>query len=262
MKPPQPVARACSMNTDDLNRFVSGECDSVESAGIEAHVASCAICANFVENRWRIRKALRTAVTADADASAELLAGMRNRLKDEVTAPPRRAMWQPLAMAAGIVLAATGAIGVAWLAYGDGSISAPVDRAAIRLAADAGHHVKCVEEMAGRVPPPTSNGGSLDADVAYVEAIVRERTTVGTTVAAAHRCTDGERRYVHVVLEREGALAGVLVSDGDGLPVIATASGASFTTGRHFVSVVSNSPAIDAAALAERLQPAMSEALM
>lgn len=250
------------MNPEELNRFVSGELDSAESAGTEAHVASCAVCANFVGNRQRIRMALRRAVEADPDAPAELLAGIRIRLNDAATPPPRRAMWQSLAMAAGIVLAVTGAAAMVWMTSGNGSMSAPAARAAIRLAADAGHHGKCLEEMAGRVPPTASNGGSLDAEVAHVEAIVRERTTVGTTVAAAHRCTDGERRYVHVVLEREGALAGVLVSDGDGLPVIASASGASFTAGRRIVSVVSNSPAIDAAALAERLKPGMSEALL
>ena len=46
-----------------------------------------------------------------------------------------------------------------------------------------------------------------------MEAMVREQAIVGTTVVAAHRCTDGERRSVHVVLEREGTIAGVLVSD-------------------------------------------------
>lgn len=265
MKPPQPVA--CPWKPEELDRFVSGESERAEALEIERHVSSCAACSGFVEDRRRVRQALRSAVSADAGPPPELVEAMRDRLRNAAARPARRPMWQPLAMAAGIVLAATGAVAVAWMASGNGPGSGAVKVAALRLAADAEHHGKCVEEMAGRVPPAPGSASHRDAEVSRLEAIVREQAIGGMTIADAHRCTDGQRRYLHIVIEREGALAGVLVSDlgdqqaggADGLPVVATAKAASYTIGGKVVSVISDSPAIDASVLADRLKPSLAE---
>lgn len=270
MKPPQPVDGACSWKPEDLDRFVSGECDRDEALEIERHVVSCAVCSGFVEDRRRVRTALQSAVSLDDGPPPELLAEVRGRLRATAARPARRAVWQPLAMAAGIVLAATGAIAVAWLASGGGPSSAGASRAALRLAADAEHHGKCVGEMAGRVPTSTGNARQKDAEVLEMEGIVRAQAIGGMTITDAHRCTDGQRRFVHVVIEREGALAGVLVSraddqqagGADGLPVVATARAATFTVGDKVVSVVSDSAAIDASVLAEKLKPSMVDDLV
>lgn len=265
MKPPQPVA--CPWKPEELDRFVSGECDRDEARVIEGHVATCAACSGFVEDRLKVRRALRSAMSADAGPPPELLEAMRDRLRDSAARPTRQPIWRPLAMAAGIVLAATGALAVAWMASGSGPGSGALNVAALRLASDAEHHGKCVEEMAGRVPPAPGSASHRDAEVSRLEAIVREQAIGGMTIADAHRCTDGQRRYVHIVIEREGALAGVLVSDlgdqqaggADGLPVVATAKTATYTIGGKVVSVISNSPAIDASVLADRLKPSLVE---
>ncbi len=267
MKPPQPATPACSQSIEDLDGFVSGELEPAYSSRIERHIAVCGACSRFVGDRLRIRAALQSAVSADPGPPVELLGLVRERLQKESTQTPRRSTWQPLAMAAGIVLAATGAVAVAWMASGSGPSSGATSVAALRLAADADHHGKCVEEMAGRVPPPSGNAGHRDEEVTRLEAIVREQAIGGMTIVDAHRCTDGQRRYVHIVIEREGALAGVLVSDAgdrqaggaDGLPGVATAKAASYTAGGKVVSVFSDSAEISASELANRLRPFIEE---
>lgn len=266
MKPPNSATTSCGQSIELLDSYVSGELDRSAAVAVDDHLIECATCAQFVEDRRCVRTALRSAVDADADAPRELLGDVLATLREGGTQQQRRASWQPLAMAAGLVLAAAGALAVGWMSFGNGPFTVGADRAAVRLASDAEHHSKCVQEMAGRVAPAVSGERRPDAGVANVEAMVREQAIGGMTIADAHRCTDGERRYIHVVIDREGAVGGVLVSDrveaGDGLPVVATAREATFAVGGHVVSVLSDSSAIDAGELAERLRPSMSERLV
>ena len=270
MNPPRSTDERCSWNPEELDRFVSGECDRAEALDIERHVASCAACSAFVEDRKRVRSALRSAVAFDDCPPPELLGRVRDRLRESEARSARRPTWQLYAMAAGIVFAATGAGAAAWLATGNELNAAPVNRTAIRLMADAEHHGKCVGEMAGRMPPAPVVSVPRDPEVLGIEDIVREQSIGGMTITDSHRCTDGQRRFVHVIIELEGALAGVLVSDlgdvqaggADGLPVVATAHTSTFVSGSKAVSVVSNCPDIDASVLAERLKPPMAERFM
>jgi len=257
----------CGSNIERLDGFVSGELDRGDSIETESHLASCAICASFVEDRRRVRTALRSTLSADAlppdDLLRETLSGLRLTALEE----RRRPNWMPLAAAAGLVIAATLAIAVVWTSSGYRAV-APAGRAAIRFAADADHHGKCVQEMAGQIPPAGGPGAITDPAVAVVESIVRTQVNEGTAIADAHRCTDGARSYVHVVLEREGALAGVLLSEADGVgeygggkAIEGTAEASTFTTASWVVSVFSDSRDIDASELAARLKPRVAEQL-
>lgn len=262
--PPHSIADRCSWNSVTLDRFVSGECDRADALDVERHVAFCGACSDFVDDRRRTRAALRSAVARDDGPPPELLFRVRDRLRESETSAGRHSRWQPYALAAGIVLAATCAL--SWMVAGSDLSGGGADSAAIRLAADAEHHARCVGEMIDRVPVAPEASAARDPEVARVEAIVRDQVLGGMTITDSHRCTDGQRRFVHVIVERESARAGVLVSDvqpvgENGLPVVATAHTATFSAGSRIVSVVSNSPEIDASVLAERLRPSMSEQL-
>lgn len=290
VNPSQKIGETCRNLRDALEQLVSKELDVTTAAAVEAHVRRCAACAAFVDGRRNVRAALKSALASDADAPPQLLEQVRARLREAsgqketlasgdvaslraVTGSSgRRTLWQPFAMAAGVLLAAAGTGAIAWMGSGwirgEATIQqTPVAHVGTHFAEDVAHHGRCLHEMAGRVPPAGVVAGArkVDPDVSSVAEAVREQAVGGMTIVDAHRCTDGVRRYVHVVLELEGAFASVLVSpsDGDVGPggagtVTGTAAAAAFTVHGRTVAVVSGIAAFDAVDMAERIRPSLT----
>lgn len=212
---------ACRKALELIDPFVSGELSTEEEGELLRHLSSCPDCAQRVEDRMRIRSALKRAVQADqvpSDLQGSVMTEIR-RSTSPVVVIPLSSVTRWSYAAAALILLFLGVWGAIRLfeaknvpppAVADAdtvSVTVPVTTVPVTRVLNIGliDHVNCAikyksaeehytyEQMAEYMGP----------DYIGLVPLLRERVR-GYEVVVAHQCTFGGRHFIHLIL-RDGS---------------------------------------------------------
>lgn len=272
-----------------IDAYVSNQLEGDAAERVIRHTTVCAQCASAVDERLRIRAALKRAIDRGDGASDELRDRIQAMLREEAAPRANRHTWWYAAAAAALLLFGAGAWMVARIGAVSGGNSAPViarsaqppDAAVLQVG--LAHHVHCVN----MVPPPETPGTDasmqerLGPEYAGLVEAVRRQLPGELTIVDAHRCSSQNRRYLHVVARHGGDIVSILVTkraDGplagsdieEGLAETAVTpaslsngddSVTGFETSDYYVYVVSSARSIDTSVIATAIGPSVRDFL-
>jgi len=228
------------------------------------HLAECPQCRAEIEDRRRLRDALRGAFqrSATLQPSSEFLAAVGDRTRSIAGRRDAGRSWRAaLAIAAALILVATSFALQAWLS---------ARRVAELTRAAAGDHRDCalqfrlseqpisLEEAARRFDPVYRRFATVNPDAGRVKGPL--------TVVARHSCVFQGRRFAHIVLSYHDQLVSVLVPvDSPALTseirTVDRERVIGFPTGRFTTFVVSAIAAEDLERVADAMRDPLSRAL-
>lgn len=209
--------RDCTRTRELLDAYLDGELLVETNREILKHVERCDACAAELDDRSRLRSAVRTAARTES-APSEL----RDLILGSVRAPaqvePRTSgsrRW--LAVAAAVVLLAGGGL-VAMRAWRGADRGATVERA---LAADAsilkiglGDHAHCALQRTLPDVPPTVEAlrAAMGPDYEGLVDTLAARMPPGFKMLVAHTCSFQSRPFVHVICRSDETILSIVVT--------------------------------------------------
>ena len=250
----------CAEVIDLLDSFLDDQLLVETNRGILQHVSTCPRCRTELDDRRRVRLALRGAFERSPALapSPAFLATMAEQARSGGRARRSQRVWRAAwAIAATLALVATAAGGQMWIST----------RRSVALArAAVGDHRNCALQF--RLPEQPI---SLDEAATRFDPVYRRFASVSpandrATVVARHVCVFEGRRFAHLVLSYDHELVSVLVPVGasasaldvrdfDGERVLA------FRAGRFTAFVVSALSDGDLRAVAGAMQAPLTQAL-
>lgn len=257
--------------------FLSEELMTETNHEILRHLETCPECRADLADRRVLRNAVRTAFMRSADLKADprFVSELHERLRATALGSPRRQAkfvlgWWALA-ASLLVAVATG--GAFWMR---GRIASH----ALAIAA-AGDHQNCAVKFRLAEKPIPLEEAARRYDAAYRVLETLPPNTVATTAGLArvverHACVYDGRRFAHVVLQYQGEVVSLLVTESDGRQAIAipeearppltdgrvgSLSVVSFQTRRHAIFLVSALARADLDRLADAVAGPLSRQL-
>ncbi|MEZ5401782.1 MAG: zf-HC2 domain-containing protein [Bryobacteraceae bacterium] len=295
-------SNACERVRRHMDSYISGELLVETNEEVLRHLGACTPCLAAHDERLAVRDATRRAVRSEAPP-ADLALRVRARIHGRERGSSWRGHWKIMTVAAAL-LAAIGAAGLlrsrnpepvlADLAAAEqGSyISSMLEKVSLFSRGGLHDHLHCT--MGRKYPrgfPPESGltpRQKLTADWSPLQAIAARLIPSRYTLLLAHRCSAGQRRFVHFTYVAEAqagaprSFLSVMVSaragseklpvpgivpalETAGVPVYAERSGrysvASFPAGEYTAWVVSDLPAEENRLLASNLAPPLAEFL-
>lgn len=182
---------------------------------------------------------LQQAVRSSGEAPPFLESRIRNRIRMEAEAKPRRGFrivhWVPIAVAAAIVLSAGIAYQLGHLRLTAESqesyIASVSNRVATLMRVGLGDHIHCAVFRKPVVKPPVEQFvRDMGPRYAGLIPVVREHIPARYVMTGAHQCTYRKRKFVHLTLAGEGKLISVILASKQ--------DGESFQTGPFLPSLV------------------------
>lgn len=184
----------CTVFRDDLLDVLYGEADLAARQRFDEHQRGCAACRDEIAALRGLRRDLAAWPLPPA------LAPRR---------PPAARVWRPLAVAAGVLLAVGGALGLSGseLRYDEGRMAFRLGRAAVaaadpgveqRIAALEARHRHEIQALRDELARERAGGDA--ALMARVSEMIRgsearQAVVVGASVARLREETDAQRRY-------------------------------------------------------------------
>lgn len=227
----------CTEITELLDSYLSDELLVETNHAVLGHLEGCARCAAELEERRALRRALAAAVEIDADTDTAALearivaaiAADARAAAGGAPAPRRRSAWRPWLALAAVLVAAVG-LAVGWrlsdggraavgppavtalppAAAGGGVRTASLDGAAFRDTAY--NHLYCgIRRPVPHRPTRAEARERLGRYAALLDVV--DPGALGYELADAHVCPNGDRRYAHLVLRRDGRTVSIFVTD-------------------------------------------------
>jgi anti-sigma factor (TIGR02949 family) len=287
----------CEKTRKYLDAYVSNELTVETNHEVLRHVEGCRACAAEVDARTTVRSRLKDAVNAQG-VPPELQVRVREQIRSRRSRSWLdlgwvQAGWPRWAGAAAAVLVVAGGL---WVNNSSERMPALSDRPAQKtyisrvsanlaaiLQVGLGDHIHCsIFRKYPKDPPPIEK---MEAELgpAYSRLLPVVRTAVpqGYKVILAHQCSYAGRKFVHLTLEKDGALLSLVIARKqtgeslDGLSPAAEPSGvriyqsaagryqvAGFEAGDFFAYVVSELRNKENLQIAAIVAPGVREFLM
>ncbi len=217
MKTPDFIPEDCLKILRRLDTVPDGEA----APDAEAHIQSCAACANEIEWREAMRDRLRSAVKNVAAPPY-----LETRIRTRVLVPRRPVLtWRRWVAAAAVVVVCI----AAEVAYRNGSLRLTAASREAYLQSVSSHvamlmrvglndHVHCA--FFRRYPPqaPTVQAlaETMGPDYAGLIPIVEEKLPPDFRVMIAHQCTYHRRKFVHLVMKSDSQLLSLVIARKEG----------------------------------------------
>ncbi len=204
-----------------MDAYLDRELPIESQRDMQQHIASCSECAGILDSRGRMKQLVRRAVAND-EAPLELVAALRGRFQSEPRSFFARSTAGWMVAAAAVLLLAIGGFSVLRQ-----SVSARVGEI---LRVGLVDHIHCAisskqwkqlvsfQEMKDAEGPSALGPEFIDLVPEVVSKLGKDYQVVG-----GHRCTAGERKYVHMIMT--GANGSIL-----SLVITEKRSGETFTT--------------------------------
>lgn len=234
---------ACEKTRLYMDAYLSSELLVETTQELLRHLEGCPACAAELEARTRLRGRLKAAVQGQA-APPELPALVRERLRSKRRSSAWFAMAWPrygiAAMAVALICAAF------WASPGNPSLPGLTDRAAQatyvrRVSAKVGQvfrpgladHIHCAifRKYPQTPPSPEEMQARLGVEYQGLLPLVAPVIPEGYRVVLAHRCSYGDRHFVHLTMRKGNEVISLVIArknDGEtfhGLPPAVSASG-------------------------------------
>jgi anti-sigma factor (TIGR02949 family) len=272
--------KSCQRVRNLMDSYMSNELPAETNREVLRHIQGCQKCAEELETRDRVRKALKRAMNRQEPARVDL----RQRILNEIRPQSKRNYWW-LAVAAAVVIS-VGSLGLfRWLnARHDSGTSAPPGGNEIISANNAevfniglGDHIHCALDRDFSGGPRSFERMSRDMGPEYIGlvSLVKEQVPQNYTIMVGHRCDFKGRNFVHLILTNQRTILSVILTkkqgetfDKSALAGALQASGAplhrarlqdlevaAFETRDHLAYVVSGLPQEEHLQLASTLAP-------
>lgn len=217
------IGPKCQEIRAHLDSYLSGELLVETTESVQSHLGHCPACRTELDRRTALRARLREVLT---DAPADT-AALEQRILAGLGAEDRGPVWRrsafPLAAAAALVLAV-----VLWrsLPAPDGITTTPTAGLPLDVSGGAGiaavdlalysdtaiSHTYCAvkRDMPSPSPTPTAAAAQLESYSGLLGAI--DQDLKDYTLADAHVCPNGDRRYAHLIYEKGSDRSSVFVT--------------------------------------------------
>lgn len=216
----------CEQARNRLDRYTDGEMSLEGSEVVAAHLKTCPVCAQVIEDRERVKEVLRRAVQSETAPDA-LRINIQNRVRAHQPHPAFTFAHRQMAIAAvllvAVCLSVWGVISYKHHAQppnsvhqaGIGSVSAQTLEV---LNVGLGDHVHCAIQsgFADKQDSYAEMSGHLGAKYINLVSLVKERAGAGYEVIVAHRCLYGGREFVHLILKKKETILSLLITEKNG----------------------------------------------
>jgi len=189
--------RFCEKYRKYFDAYLDHELPIETQRDMQQHIASCSECARILDSRGRMKQLVRRAV-ANEEAPLELVAALRGRLQLEPRSVFARSTAGWMVAAAAVLLLAIGGISLLrWDRAKVGEILRVglVDHIHCSIVAKQWKRFVSFQEMKDAEGPSALGPEFIDLVPEVVSKLGKDYQVVG-----GHRCTAGERKYVHILI--------------------------------------------------------------
>jgi len=263
--------RSCERYRRYFDAYLDNELLIETNQDVLQHLTSCTECTRILDDRARVKQAVRSAVEAE-DAPSELVVAVRSQLgAHRGLFPSNSVRW--MMAAAAVVLAIVGVESVQWRTLlnsgNNGAVLQAVStRARDLLRVGLVDHVHCAI-LSGRWKQFISFDNMKEDTTRqalgpqFIELVPAVEAKLGSayTLVQGHRCVANHRQYIHLILTRNtGTILSLVITEknnesfnqadavavmkASGIPIYSDSQGptqiAGFETDKYLAYVVSN----------------------
>jgi len=218
--------RSCERYRPYFDAYLDHELPVETQQDIQQHVVSCQDCARILESRGQIKQLVRNVVTRE-EAPIELVEALRGPFQTESRSffAHDTAGWM-MAAAAVVILAIGGVAVLQWdrivqPSPGVGVFQSVSARVKEILRVGLADHLHCAivserwKQFVSLGEMKTAEGSSA-LGTEFIELVPAVASTLGTdyTVVGGHRCTAGDRKYIHLIMTgSKGAILSLVITE-------------------------------------------------
>lgn len=210
----------CSRRWEDLDVYLDRELDAAARVELEQHLSECAECSRELDARTALRQRVRGAVgnvPVDSDLNRRVHASLRSAQNPGRSGQPWRMM---LAAAAVLAVCAAGLISYerGHLRYTRASQEAYIQTVSRQVSpamcVGLRDHLHCAVFRKYPENPPSVQQmtANLGADYQDLLAMMQKELPADYRVVMAHRCTYGDRSFVHVTAKQGERVLSLVIS--------------------------------------------------